>query len=418
MKGYVRQYIKHRNAWAPRENAGARIAWEYRQATSERCPQVYRKRVSVHRKVLPESDFGIWARRRRSATGEANMKTLRMQFMALAKKSDRYLKPGSPSLIGEFPRNPPLTKEGWRDLPENVKDLCVSDRSPSNYTKRICARVGIAAIALALLFSVLIVSSDAGPLDHYMFATAGYQGFLSRMEGRMGFAQNVNPHVSGTLNDFRKDLGLPTDQQTHRILLSIRPLEHHRLRLYGSIPELYHGETTLQREIRTRNFIYPAGTFISSELRTAMVGFGYDLDFLVGPRWVCGLNGDLRYLDLKVQFGAAPAGGNDTIQFDELVPCLGAHFETKYALGRNGPIGGLTVGGLTRMTYGVTPNFVNYVDINVGLLLGVTPLGSRAALGAKVGYEHESLFNRLENVTGNIMEVKRDGIFCSLEGAF
>lgn len=301
---------------------------------------------------------------RRSVTGEANMKTLRIQF-------------------GEIHR-----------------------------------RVGVTALALALSLSVLTVTSDAEPLDHYVFATVGYEGFLSRIEGRMGFAQHTNPTLSGTLNDFRKDLGLPTDQQSHRILLSIRPLEHHCLRLYGSIPETYHGETTLQREITTRNYVYPAGTFITSELRTAMFGFGYDLDFLVGPRWLAGLNGDLRYLDLKVQFGTAETDRDNTIQFDELVPCVGAHFDTKYGLGGNGPLGGLTVGGTARMTYAITPNFVNYVDIQLGMLVGVAPMGGRAVFEAKVGYEHESFFNQLENITGNVLQMKRDGIFFSLEGAF
>ncbi|MDQ7785701.1 MAG: hypothetical protein RDU20_22665 [Desulfomonilaceae bacterium] len=346
------------------------------------------------------------------------MKTLRIRIPDHAKKSDRYVKCGSQVEHGEIPL-PPLAPDHRRsDASVNKGNLRVSDKIPGNCAGKAFAFVGIAALAFALSLSVLIAPSEAEPLDHYVFATVGYQGFFSRIDGRMGFARNINPLVSGTLNDFRKDLGLPADQESHRILLSLRPLEHHALRLYGSIPEVYNGETTLQREIRTRNFIFPAGTFVTSKLHTGMFGFGYDLDFLVGPRWVCGLNGDLRYLDLKVQFGTPESGDDDTIQFDELVPCLGAHFETKYGLGGNGPLGGLSIGGLARMTYGITPNFVNYVDINVGLLLGFAPMGGRAVVEAKVGYEHESFFNQLENITGSTLEMKRDGIFCSLEGAF
>ncbi len=275
--------------------------------------------------------------------------------------------------------------------------------------------------------------------------TLGYEGFFSSIDGRMGFDQQNAGY--GTLNDLREDLGLPWDNISYRIVASIRPLQHHLLRMYGSVPETYQGQTLLTRELRTtrypagitnnqvtndRTITFRAGDPIKSEMKTAMFGFGYDLDFLLWPNWIGGLNGDLRYIDLRMKITGTgyvvPTDPNnpgatiilpntsDTIAVDELVPCLGAHSEVVFPF-NFGCGSGSSAGAFGRMTYGVTPNYVNYVDLQMGLTLNLAP-SCRFKLNTKFGYEHESIFHDAQNRNGRVMELKRNGIMFRVEGLF
>ncbi len=126
-----------------------------------------------------------------------------------------------------------------------------------------------------------------------------------------------------------------------------------------------------------------------------MIGFGYDCDFLITPRLFAGLNGDLRYIDVRVKLGQNENSGEDTFTIDELAPCLGAHFQTALPV-RNC----FNVGAFGRVTYAITPNFLNYVDGLVGLRLGTKPLG-KVVLDAKAGFEHESIFQELNDPPGD-----------------
>ncbi len=258
--------------------------------------------------------------------------------------------------------------------------------------------------------------SVADPMDYNGFTTFGFQGFFSWMDGRMGFEQQ-NGGV-GTLNNFRSDLGLPIYNQSYRIIGSVRPLEHHLLRIFGTVPERYRGGTILNRDLETRNTIYPAGSQIESELKTSMFGFGYDLDFFIGPRWCGGIHGDLRYIDLRVALGHADSTLRDQISLSELVPCIGAHFESRFPFGFDRIAMGLSLGPFARMTYGINPNFFNYVDLQTGISILKYPTSGPLILNAKVGYELESYFHNQENVAGRTLELRRDGVFVSIEAAF
>ncbi len=258
--------------------------------------------------------------------------------------------------------------------------------------------------------------SVADPMDYNGFTTFGFQGFFSWMDGRMGFEQQ-NGGV-GTLNNFRSDLGLPIYNQSYRIIGSVRPLEHHLLRIFGTVPERYRGGTILNRDLETRNTIYPAGSQIESELKTSMFGFGYDLDFFIGPRWFGGIHGDLRYIDLRVALGHADSTLRDQISLSELVPCIGAHFESRFPFGFDRIAMGLSLGPFARMTYGINPNFFNYVDLQTGISILKYPASGPFILNAKVGYELESYFHNQENVAGRTLELRRDGVFVSIEAAF
>jgi hypothetical protein len=147
-------------------------------------------------------------------------------------------------------------------------------------------------------------------------------------------------------------------------------------------------------------------------MRTGMIGFGYDCDFLITPRLFAGLNGDLRYIDVRVRLGQNENSWEDTFTIDELAPCLGAHFQTALPVRKC-----LNVGAFGRVTYAITPNFLNYVDGLVGLRLGTKPLG-QVVLDAKAGFEHESIFQELERSSGRRLELKRTGIVFSVEATF
>ncbi len=277
-------------------------------------------------------------------------------------------------------------------------------------------RIFLLLLAFGLFCFVAPTASDADIMDYNGFATSGFQGFFSWIDGRMGFEQQNAG--TGTLNNFRSDLGLPIENQSYRIVGSVRPLEHHLLRIFGTVPERYRGGNTLTRQLITKNTIYPAGSEIESGLKTAMFGFGYDLDFLIGPRWFGGIQGDLRYIDLRVRLGTAGSDLRDQISLSELVPCIGAHFESRFPFGFGRIALGLNLGPFARMTYGINPTFFNYVDVVTGASILRPPAGGPIILNAKVGYELESYFHNQENIAGRTAELRREGIFFSIEGAF
>ncbi len=290
----------------------------------------------------------------------------------------------------------------------------------SNYSGRVRGSgFGRRTMVMALMLGLVIVGLPRGaasePLD-WCFATLGAKAFFSQIHGRMGFNQANG--FNGTFNDLQNDLGLPTDNQTFEFDASLRPLEHHLLRLFGRIPELYKGSTLAPRELRTRNTIYPPGSPISSEFRTATFGFGYDLDLMIGPSWYGGLQGELRYIDLKLSLSNASSGHEDTITVDETVPCLGAHMASRFPFGLGCALPGSRLGAMARMTFGITPNYLNYMDLMVGGTFLVGQVSYPVILESKFGYQHESFFHNQENASGRSVEVKRDGIFFSLELAY
>ncbi len=159
---------------------------------------------------------------------------------------------------------------------------------------------------------------------------------------------------------------------------------------------------------------------MESELRTGMFGFGYDLDFLVGPNWIGGLHGELRYIDLMARLHSPDVGAGlgDVITVDEVVPCLGAHAEALLPCGRWLPaLGWLHGGAFGRVSYGVQPNYFNYVDLALGLKLEVLTCNWLFAEG-RVGYRHETMFHDQEGISGRVLRLKRNGIFFSVGVAY
>jgi hypothetical protein len=284
--------------------------------------------------------------------------------------------------------------------------ITAGERRCRGMSARIAARV---ACFIVLLITIP-VPSTAEPLEYNGFASLRFEAFFSRIEGRMGLAQNVAEN--GTVIDFINDMGLPADNRTFRLLMSVRPLEHHLLRVYGSFPELYRGGTILQRTLQTKSFTYPAGTAVQSQLNVGTFGFGYDLDFLVGPRWFGGMQGDLKFINLRTTISAGQLQQDDTISLNELVPCLGAHVQTRIPW-----TGSVNVGGYGRITYGMTPNFLNHVELSTGFCLGMGSVGS-VLVESKLGYEVESFYHNQENLLGRSLELKREGIVFSVEAAF
>jgi len=278
-----------------------------------------------------------------------------------------------------------------------------------------CRLAGI-ALLVGLLCLQVAGESAASPLEFAPRGSLNAEAFMNWTYGRMGFELEVGG--TGTLNDLRWDLGLLPDMRTFRLSAEIRPLEHHLLRLYGSAPETYPGGRTLTRELRTRNGVYPPGTAIQSQFEYACFGMGYDLDFLVGPRYFTGLHGDLKYLHSQVRLWAAGAvGQEDVIAIDELLPCLGAHVEMALPVPGGLCAGSIWPGGFARLTYGISPNYLNYVDISIGLR---ADLGTQwgCGFGAKLAYEHETFFHQQEFLSGKVLELKRNGFTFSLVGTF
>lgn len=291
------------------------------------------------------------------------------------------------------------------------KDRGMSASLPT-WAPRACACPAVILLICLLACMAPVGNARAASLDVEPFSSFGFEAVFSRIEGRMGFEQEGAAPVPGTLNDFNSDIGLPANTSTYRFLLSVRPLEHHVARVYGSIPERYKGGQTLTRTLVTRARTYAEGTLIASELRTGMFGFGYDCDLLVRPMWYGGLTADLRYLDLKVKMGLSENDWEDTMTLDELVPCLGAHFDSGFATFR-----GITAGVFARLTYSVSPNYLNYFDGQAGLRLAMQPT-AWFGFNGKVGYEHESFLYEQERTSARHMEFKRDGIMFSVEIAF
>jgi hypothetical protein len=288
--------------------------------------------------------------------------------------------------------------------------------NPRKSRHAVSRRISPLLLAFGLFCLVAPAVSHGDIMDYNGVTATGFQGFFSWIDGRMGFEQENAG--AGTLNNFRTDLGLPTDNQTYRIIGSVRPLEHHLLRIFGTVPERYKGGTTLTRNLVTRNTTYPAGSNVESDLKTSMFGFGYDLDFFIGPRWFGGIHGDFRYIDLRVSLGTPGSGLPDQITLSELVPCIGAHFESRFPFGFDRIAMGLGLGPFARMTYGINPNFFNYVDVVTGISILRRPTVGPIILNAKVGYELESYFHNQENVAGRTLELRREGVFFSVEGAF
>jgi hypothetical protein len=276
--------------------------------------------------------------------------------------------------------------------------------------RRVFLRIAVRSAYFVLLLITISVPCAAEPLEYNGFASLKFEAFFSRIEGRMGLAQNVTE--DGTVIDFINDMGLPADNRTFRLSASVRPLEHHLLRVYGSFPELYRGGTILQRTLQTKSFTYPPGTAVQSQLNVGTFGFGYDLDFLVGPRWFGGMQGDLKFINLRATIAAGALQQEDTISLNELVPCLGAHVQNRIPWTPS-----FNVGGYARITYGMTPNFLNHVDLATGVCLGTGSVGSVIVEG-KVGYELESFYHNQENLLGRSLELKREGIVFSVEAAF
>ncbi|MFH0821194.1 MAG: hypothetical protein V2B18_00455 [Pseudomonadota bacterium] len=310
--------------------------------------------------------------------------------------------------------SPPRAAEGMGSE-ESGPDSLVSRSVAGRARFGACRLIRVAFMAwLAVVCCAFEGRSE--PLEYDSWASFKAEGYYSKADGRVGFDQNIAG--TGTQNDLTRDLGLDPDQMSWRVSLSGRPLEHHRLRVYGSIPEYYRGSKVLTRQIRTRNGVFEVGTHIESEFSRAAFGFGYDLDFLIGPQWYAGLNGDLLYHHAKIRIFGPQTGSENTMGISEMLPALGAHLETRLpwplqALGRFRQLG-----AFARMSYGFTPNYLNYIDIRVGGSLSLQGLPSGTTFTAKVGYEHESFFHDQEHVSGRVMEIQRDGVFFSVAGAF
>ncbi|MGB9618569.1 MAG: hypothetical protein ACPL7J_14710 [Desulfomonilaceae bacterium] len=295
-------------------------------------------------------------------------------------------------------------------------------------------------VAILALLAVLLLgtslSSLAEPLEYSPRWSLGFETTLSTIEGRMGFDQQNAGY--GTLNDLKADLGLPNDNRTFKIQGSVRPLEHHLLRAFGTIPEAYLGSKTLNKNVRLTRLpnpnafgqtdlvvTFPTGSNVLSELKYASFGMGYDLDFLVAPRWSAGIAGELRYLDVRLKLWGENAqdglGQNigrveDVINIDEMFPCVGGHANVAFPFGMNA-MSPLNIGGFTKMSFGLSPNYLNYVDLSMGLSVWTGPR-ARMQLMAKVGVEHESVFHDAANRNGRVFELKRNGLLISLDGTF
>jgi len=310
----------------------------------------------------------------------------------------------------------------------------------------------IARLSIIWIFFLMVPSLTFGePLEYSPRWSMGFEAMLGTIEGSTGFDQQNAGY--GTLNDLKADLGLPNDNRRFKIQGSVRPLEHHLLRAFGTIPEAYIGYTQLNKDLRLTRLpntttngqtdyvvTIPMGSFVHSEMKYATFGMGYDLDFLVAPRWAAGISGELRYLDLKFKMWGVNARNEainnnsvppildpsfidgvagryeNVINIDELFPCVGGQANAALPIGMNG-MSGLNIGGFTKMIYGLSPNYLNYVDIAMGLSVWTAP-SSRMQFMAKVGIEHESVFHDAAIRNGRVFELKRNGLLFSLDGTF
>lgn len=273
---------------------------------------------------------------------------------------------------------------------------------------------GVLSLLLATAWiACLPLFAGASALEPDGYFAASAEEFISIMEGRLGFDRE--PGLTGTLNDLREDLGLPKENQTLKLEMLARPLEHHVLRVYGNIPESYAGDTILERDLIFRGQTIPVGTKVRSTMRVGQFGLGYDLDFLLGRRFQAGANGDFRFLSYLVRLEAPSSGREHTLTVDEMVPCIGGHGQALFRPTLIPWPPGLTVGGYARMTYGINPNYLNLFEIKVGVTgMAITPFG--ATVNLKVGYQVEG-WNQV-NVAGRDLEFRRDGLFVGLSSSF
>ncbi len=328
---------------------------------------------------------------------------------------------------------------------EKVKKI----RASSNRKSHLRLWIAFCTISVAVLG---YGTGSADTLDYLAPWSIGSEFMYSWIWGTMGYDQQNAGF--GTINQLRDDLGLPQDNQTYRVYATIRPLEHHMLRVFGSVPELYQSQNFLKKDLRLTQLpglavngltttnqvvVFPRGTLIKSQMQTAQFGFGYDLDFLTGPGHAAGMQGELKYIDLRLSIsdldGQYWPGSATTFPIptdtniigyqyynttlDELVPCLGAHAQAVLPFGFGKMFPDLTLGGYTRMNFGIWPNYLNYMDIQAGLQLNSgQKCGSRRFLIAKFGVEHESILHDGQIRTGRALELKRDGLTCALEAVF
>ena len=282
-------------------------------------------------------------------------------------------------------------------------------------------RIHVNSIWCVLLFSAPIalfsvISTSAAPLEYNPFASLRIEGQYGLLNGRSIFNRNTGRPV--TQNEFDTDLGMDDSFVTWRMYASARPLEHHLLRVYGSLPQHSKGVRILDRELITGVNTYPVGTEVNSDLYVMSFGFGYDLDLLVGPRWYGGLNAEFLYMGASMDITSkSNTRRDDTISISEYVPCFGAHVENRSLLPFLNPNERFQLGGFARIIHSITPNYLNYIDVNAGLSVHMQFSPNFAVL-AKAGVERESVYHDQNVTNGNLLEFTRDGIFLSLSGSF
>lgn len=283
----------------------------------------------------------------------------------------------------------------------------------TGHTRRIGLHVVRSLLLAAACVACLPLLTMAAPLEPDGYVAFYGEEFVSMMEGRVGFQRETGG--IGTFNDFREELGLPKENQTLRLEMLVRPLEHHVLRVYGTLPESYSGDRILERELIFRNQTLPAGTRVESTMRIGQFGLGYDLDFIMGRHIQAGANADMRFLDYLIRLKGGDSGLENTLTLDEVVPCVGGHTQAliKPTLIPWPP--GLSVGGFARLTYGINPNYLNLYDIKFGVTgAAIMPFGTVVTL--KAGYQIEG-WSQI-NVAGRDLEFRRDGVFVGVASSF
>jgi hypothetical protein len=110
-------------------------------------------------------------------------------------------------------------------------------------------------------------------------------------------------------------------------------------------------------------------------------------------------------------------GFEDTLTVDEALPCFGAHSESRFLKFGNGWCSYLSVGTNARLTISVTPQIINYVDVKLGLNIGIK-LPKLPVIETTLGFEHESFMYNQIPLTGEVLESKRNGIVFSVAGVF
>ncbi len=310
----------------------------------------------------------------------------------------------------------PKSDRGAPQLPEHGSRTMNAEKTSPAVNGQPCPTTVRAALSLILAAACIAcfpLFAGASPLEPDGYLAVSGEEFVSIMDGRFGLERD--PGGAGTLNDLSADLGLPKQNQTLWLEMLYRPLEHHVLRLYGSVPESYSGDTVLGRNLTFKTQTIPAGTKVDSTMHVGQFGLGYDLDFILGRRIQAGANGDLRFLDYYVRLKTAESGMEHTFTVDEVVPCIGGHGQALFKPELIPWPPGLTVGGYARLTYGINPNYLNLFEIKVGLT-GTAIMAFGTTINVKVGYQVQG-WNQV-NVAGRDCEFRRDGLFVGLAGSF